>query len=141
MAKSKTSDLFDLSFDENKVGLETLSVGDVHNGVPITGNYETDTEAELSETLRRFKESSKSEENTKEKNASTEYWFATYFASKQQRDLFLTALGLLEKLQDQYIDGHSLARAIGVDLLNEPITPPKRFRGLGKDQRYDIFEV
>lgn len=144
MAKSKKSkdSLFDLdlSFDEEKESLPEINIGDTVNGVVVTGNYENDLKGELSETLRRFKDSASAETNLKSQNTNTEYWFATYFANQEQRDLFLTALGLLDKLKDQYIDGHSLAEAVGIKLPNDPITPPKRFRGLGKNQSYDIFE-
>lgn len=91
-------------------------------------SFEDATKEEIGEVLALFRQRAKDEAAKKEKNISTEYWFAVYFASQEQRDAFLRAVKLLEKLEDQYLSGTDFAKAVGVDLQKEEITIPKAFR-------------
>lgn len=96
-------------------------------------SFETATKDEVSEVLAAFRKRAKEEEAQKAKNISTDYWFSVYFASQEQRDQFLSALNLIERLERegsdyQYIDGQTLAEALGLQLKKEKITTPKAFR-------------
>ena len=91
-------------------------------------SFEEAAKEEVSEFLLKFKARAKEEAATKERNCSTSYWFATYFASEDQRDDFLRKLDLLDKMELQYIDGKTFAKAVGVELTPEEITVPKAFR-------------
>lgn len=104
-------------------------------------SFEEATKEEISEVLESFRQRAKDEAAQKAKNVSTDYWFAVYFASQEQRDAFLKAIelgykilgesrkaNLLDKLEDQYLSGTVLADALGIDLPKEEITIPKAFR-------------
>jgi hypothetical protein len=45
----------------------------------------------------------------------TEFWFAVYFRSREQKNQFLHAIGMLAEA-DKYIDGERLADTLGIDL-------------------------
>lgn len=94
----------------------------------LPSSFEDATKEEISEVLAAFKQRAADEAAAKEKNISTEYWFAVYFASQEQRDAFLRAVQLLEKLEDQYLDGTVLAKKLGVEIPKEEIKIPKAFR-------------
>lgn len=94
----------------------------------MPSSFEDATKGEISEVLAAFKKRAADEAAAKAKNISTEYWFAVYFASQEQRDSFLNAVKLLEKLEDQYLDGTVLAKKLGISIPNEEIKTPKAFR-------------
>jgi len=91
-------------------------------------SFEDATKEEISDVLAAFRQRAKAEESAKAKNVSTDFWFAVYFASQEQRDSFLRAVNLLSKMDDQYINGTDFAKAVGVDIPEEEITIPKSFR-------------
>ncbi len=91
-------------------------------------SFEEATKEEIGEVLAAFRARSKEEAAQKAKNVSTDFWFAVYFASEDQRNAFLRAVSLLEKMQDQYIPGDDFAKALGVKIPSEEITIPKAFR-------------
>jgi hypothetical protein len=94
----------------------------------MPSSFEDATKGEISEVLAAFKKRAADEAAAKTKNISTEYWFAVYFASQEQRDSFLNAVKLLEKLEDQYLDGTVLAKKLGISIPKEDIKIPKAFR-------------
>lgn len=122
MKDTQVDDLFLPGFDfEEKVDLD------------MPESFEEATKAEVSEVLAAFRKRAKEEAAQKEKNTSTDFWFVVYFASQEQRDQFLSALNLIERLERdgvdfQYIDGQMLANAVGVPLAKERLTTPKAFR-------------
>lgn len=89
--------------------------GDPLAAVELTGNFEQDSEAELSETLRLFREKDSKDRSRKELATDSEFWFAAYFKSREQKEAFLQALGLLQD-GDKYVDGEQLAAALGIEL-------------------------
>lgn len=95
---------------------------------PMPESFEDAVKEEVSDFLAAFRQRAKDEEAQKAKNVSTDYWFAVYFASQEQRDTFLRALSLIEKMDDQYIDGMTFAKAVGVEIPKEEIIIPKSFR-------------
>ena len=106
---------------------------DTKDNEAMPASFEQATKEEVSEVLASFRKRAKEEEAQKAKNISTDYWFAVYFASQEQRDRFLSALNLIERLERegldyQYIDGQTFAEAVGVHLPKEKITTPKAFR-------------
>lgn len=51
----------------------------------------------------------------------TEYWFAVYFQTVEQKNAFLTGIKYTgEKVGDKYIDGQDLAKHLGVELPPRP---------------------
>lgn len=120
----------DIQFDD--LFLPGFDVGTKDDEV-MPESFEKATKDEVSEVLAAFRKRAKEEEAQKAKNISTDYWFAVYFASQEQRDQFLSALNLIERLERegldyQYIDGQTLAETVGVQLVKEKITTPKAFR-------------
>jgi hypothetical protein len=91
-------------------------------------SFEHATKEEIEGTVSLFKQRSKDESNLKEKNTSTEFWFAVYFADEEQRNEFLEKAGLLKKMEDQYINGEDFAKAMGIELTKKKIDTPKAFR-------------
>lgn len=91
-------------------------------------SFEEGTKEEISEVLAAFRQRAKEEEAAKKKNVSTDFWFAVYFASQDQRDAFLRAVDLIKSMDDQYIDGMTFAKALGIEIPQEEINIPKSFR-------------
>lgn len=119
----KHTDDFNLDFSTDG----PLVTADIEDE-PMPESFEDATKEEIGEVLALFRQRAKDEAAKKEKNVSTDYWFAVYFASQDQRDAFLRAVKLLEKLEDQYLSGTVLADALGVEIPKEEITIPKAFR-------------
>lgn len=106
-----------------------MDATDTEEGRPVLPeSFEQATKEEIGDVLAAFRQRAKEEEAAKKKNVSTDFWFAVYFASQEQRDAFLNAINLLQKMDDQYIDGMTFAKAIGVDIPAEEIKTPKSFR-------------
>ena len=79
------------------------------------GKLEDDTKAELSETLKAFKEQAKAERKTVEDNTDSEFWFCVCFQNREQKEAFLALAGWL-KHGDKYLDGVEVAKALGFKL-------------------------
>lgn len=95
---------------------------------PAIESFEDATKEEIEGVTSLFKQRSKDESNLKQKNTSTEFWFAVYFADEDQRNEFLQKADLLKKMNDQYINGEDSAKAMGVELTKKRIDTPKSFR-------------
>lgn len=85
------------------------------DSVNFTGDYEYDAELELSETLRGFKERAKAEAERFKNATDTEYWACFCFQTREQKDVFLKALDLIQ-FGDKYLDGVRVAEQLGVEL-------------------------
>lgn len=103
---------------------------EVKEDEPMPESFEEATKEEISDVLKAFKKRSKEEAAQKALNISTDFWFAAYFSSQAQRDKFLLALDLLDKMDadGQYICGEDLAKACKVKMPQEVISIPKAFR-------------
>ena len=49
----------------------------------------------------------------------TEYWFAMYFQTRDQKEAFLKAMGWFER-GDKYLDGTAVAKKLGIELPPRP---------------------
>lgn len=84
-------------------------------GVDYTGNVETDAATELAAIESAFIDR-RNTEDARFKNATdSEYWFAVCFKTRAHKDAFLEAVNAV-RLGDKYLDGHALARLLGVPL-------------------------
>jgi len=117
------------TFDDFALDFGMEASADIIDAV-LPESFEEEIKQEISEVLAAFKRRAKDEADAMQKNISTDYWFSVYFASQNQRDIFLRALNLLEKMDadGQYVDGITFAQAVGIEVPNEEITIPKSFR-------------
>lgn len=90
-------------------------VDDPLGGVEYTGNVETDSAAELSALEEGFKQRRKDEDARFKAATDSEFWLAVCFRDREHKDAFLAAVGA-SRLGDKYLDGHALARLLGIDL-------------------------
>lgn len=89
--------------------------GDPLAGVQYTGSVEVDSAAELDALSAAFRQRRKDEDRRFQQTTDSEYWFAVCFRTREHKDAFLAAIKA-RRLGDKYIDGHHLARLLGVDL-------------------------
>jgi len=82
--------------------------------------------AEISETLRRFKERAKAEDKRFVDNTDSEYWICVGFQSREQKEEFLRLTGI-DRLGDKYLDGMKVAGLLGVELATT-IPPVHKFK-------------
>ncbi|TXH52465.1 MAG: hypothetical protein E6Q97_16080 [Desulfurellales bacterium] len=69
----------------------------------------------VSETLRRFKERAKAEDQRFVDNTDSEFWIAIGFQNRAQKEEFLQKTGI-SRLGDKYLDGMAVAALLGVEL-------------------------
>lgn len=82
---------------------------------------------EVSAALSAFRARDASERKRREKVTDSEFWFCACFASREDKEAFLKAVGLLRKA-DKYIDGYELAKAVRVDMA-EPTRAAEKAHG------------
>lgn len=85
-------------------------------GVGYTDSLETDAGAELSALGKAFKTRRDREDDRFRATIDSEYWLAVCFRSREHKEAFLTALKVPARLGDKYVDGHQLARLLGIEL-------------------------
>lgn len=83
--------------------------------VQYTGNVETDTAAEIAAIDTAYRDRAKQERERFKNATDSEYWFAVCFKTRDDKEKFLTELGAI-MLGDKYIDGHQLAKQLGIEL-------------------------
>jgi hypothetical protein len=83
--------------------------------VDYTGDLETDARAELDELHRGFRDRAAKEDERFMLATDSEYWFCVCFKSRQDKDAFLAAAGLVV-IGDKYLDGYATARTLGVPM-------------------------
>lgn len=89
---------------------------------PATEQPEAAPGAEISETLRRFKERAKAEDKRFVDNTDSEYWICLGFQNRAQKEEFLRLTGIIA-LGDKFLDGMKVAKLLGVELATPiPIT-------------------
>lgn len=74
----------------------------------------------LSEADLAFKAAAKGEVDRYRDAFDTEFWFAVYFQTREQKEAVLERLGALRD-GDKYVDGVAFAKALGITL---PPSPP-----------------
>lgn len=104
--------------------------------ITYTGDVEADSQAEVNEILTGFKDRAKAEQDRFALATDSEFWVAMCFQSREQKEVFLKALNWLQ-YGDKYIDGCSIADAIGIELpevrLPKPTGVSGRLIGLASD--------
>jgi hypothetical protein len=93
-----------------------------------SGNAEKDSEADLTELQKGFRNRAKEEGNRFRLATDTEYWGVLCFQTRAQRDAFFTSLDLDQFGDSRYYDGNAIAKAMGVTLPEESVkyTPSPR---------------
>lgn len=81
----------------------------------VTGNAETDSEAELDAVQAGFRQRARDEGKRFELATDSEYWACICFQTREQKEAFLSALKLLP-FGDKYLDGQLVADQLGVKL-------------------------
>jgi len=92
---------------------------------------------ELPEELRAMKAAGKREKRIQYDVNDTEFWVAVCFDTREQKERFLSDIGLLDEA-DKYLSAHSLAKAVGVPLMPTPLPKARiaaspRFRKFALD--------
>lgn len=80
-----------------------------------SGNIENDCRAELSEVAAGFRKRAATESARKSAATDGDFYLCVIFASQEQVEAFLKATGV-GKINDRFIDGREMARAMGVNL-------------------------
>jgi hypothetical protein len=80
-----------------------------------TGDPETDCAAELDAIQEGFRKRAKDEGNRFRLATDSEYWAAICFQTREQKEAFLAALGILVH-GDKYLDGQIVADKLGITL-------------------------
>lgn len=79
--------------------------------------------AEMSELLKKFKESAKEEQRLFQQNIDSEYWVAICFQNREQKEEFLRLAGWMQ-FGDKYLDGLEVAEKMGMKIGH--LTPKPR---------------
>ncbi|GAB3873816.1 hypothetical protein GCM10029964_014710 [Kibdelosporangium lantanae] len=83
--------------------------------VDYTGDLEADSRAELDELHRGFRERAAKEDERFRLATDSEFWFCVCFKSREDKDAFLAAAGLVV-IGDKYLDGYATARTLNVPM-------------------------
>jgi hypothetical protein len=83
--------------------------------VEYTGDQEVDAKAELTALQAAFRDRKAKESRRFELATDSEYWCALVFQTRDQKEAFLNALGLLP-YGDKYLDGELVAQKMGIPL-------------------------
>jgi hypothetical protein len=82
--------------------------------VEYTGDIVEDSAAEVDAVASAFRDRAKREDERFQLATDSEYWVALCFRTRDEKEAFLAAAGLLH-LGDKYLDGHAAARVLGVE--------------------------
>ena len=80
-----------------------------------TGDAEADSAADLDAVQAGFRKRAKDEGKRFALATDTEYWSCICFQTREQKEAFLAAIGVLQ-YGDKYLDGALVAKALGIDL-------------------------
>ncbi len=83
--------------------------------VAYSGNLEADAAAELTALESAYRDRRTAEDKRFRNATDSEFWFAVCFRDRAAKDAFLAALKA-DRLGDKYLDGHALARLLGITL-------------------------
>jgi hypothetical protein len=83
--------------------------------VEYTGDLAADSSAELDALAQGFRDRTKREDERFRLATDSEYWFALCFKSREDKEAFLKAAGLMA-VGDKYLDGYAVARVLGIDM-------------------------
>lgn len=84
--------------------------------VDYTGNVGVDAARELTALQEGMKARAKAERKRHAAAVDTEFWFAVYFADREEKENFLKAAGVVVAMMgDKYIDGRKLAQVLKIE--------------------------
>lgn len=87
-------------------------------------NVESDSFNELAELKAKFTENAQKEQAQREQQHDSEFWFAVYFKTREQKEMFLKLAGIIN--DDKYINGNELAKKLNIELPNIDLKIPKK---------------
>lgn len=93
--------------------VDQIDLVDPLANVPVTGDLQTDADAEISATRAALRESDRKQREAITLAVDSEFWFAVVFQSRAQKEAFLAALDWLA-LGNKYLDGLELCRKLGI---------------------------
>lgn len=96
-------------------GFNFNKAADPLKDVEYTGDLEKDSAEELTAMQAAYRERAKQEQDRFKNATDSEYWFAVCFKTREHKDAFIKAMNV-GHLGDKYIDGHALARVLGIDI-------------------------
>ena len=114
-----------------------MSLFDEENNVPVIQDpsqpleVEKESEEEMSELLKGFKERAKKEDNRSLDVGDSEYWICMCFQTREQKEEFLTKLNLIQ-YGDKYLDGMQVAKELNINLESR-IPPIYKTRAFDKE--------
>ena len=83
--------------------------------VDYTGDLSEDSQRELTAREEGYRERAKNEAKRFTAATDSEYWFAVCFSDREEKQRFLSAIGLTgHSAPDKYITGRQLAAALGI---------------------------
>lgn len=86
-------------------------------------------EVEATAVILEITKREKAEDARRERAVNSEFWFAVVFQDQASKEAFLEAVA--PRMGDKYIDGHALAKAMGVKI-PDPQPLPKLKTGAGR---------
>lgn len=96
---------------------------------PETPNIFDDTAAEVKALSNQFKNARDKEKEAKDRNTNAAYWFAVYFQDEDQKKEFFDKIGVTPEISaGQYIDGITLAKLLGIEIVKKEVKKPGKFR-------------
>lgn len=104
------------------------------DAIQDTGDAEVDCAAEVSATLKAFKEQAQAEAKLFQDTTDSEYWCCICFQSRAQKEAFLRALAVPPD-EDKYVDGVALAKAMQIEL------PPASVRFVEREVERSMVEI
>lgn len=94
------------------------------SGKPDT---ERDSEIELTELQKDFKEAAKKETELKDNNTNAEFFSVVVFKTQKQRDDFMSLLNI-KSPDNQYINGEKLIQALELQIEKVNLKDPGKFK-------------
>ncbi len=87
-------------------------------------NIEIDSLDEVQELKKKFTENAKKEESQRDQQHDSEFWFAVYFKTREQKETFLKLVGIIN--DDKYINGSELAKKLNIEFPTIDLKIPKK---------------
>lgn len=92
-------------------------VDDPLDGVEYSDDLNADASAEFEALQQGFADRAQAERKRFQDATDSEFWFAVCFKTREDKEVFLKALKIHKNMMgDKYLDGHKLAKMLGVKL-------------------------
>lgn len=120
--------------EKHRLAPNLVVEGDIIDQIDRTTDLEGQCLDEFAAMKQMMKDSDKAYRERRELVTDTEYWFAVCFETREQKEMFLQAMGWI-LLGDKYLDGTQLARLQNiplpkVELPEHKAHPQKRWQQL-----------